>query len=142
MAGFRRLAILQETLFIIRNANLFRTTAGEVYQVAWASSRAELAFACPCSICFVVAVQIIDTDKATLQNVIVFPPKGAFVIETKIEQSGDQRVTFEFEKAILKLPKRDIKLPPYGKGWSVTWHAHVETLLCMPSSMHAPDKTC
>ncbi len=67
-------------------------------------------------------MQIIDTDKATLQNVIVFPPKGAFVIETKIEQSGDQRVTFEFEKS---LPKRDIKLPPYGKGWSVTWHAHV-----------------
>jgi len=82
----------KETLFIIRNANLFQTTAGEVYQ-------------------------IIDTDKATLQNVIVFPPKGAFVIETKIEQSGDQRVKFEFEKAVLKLPKRDIKLPPYGKGW-------------------------
>ncbi len=40
---------MQETLFIIRNANLFRTTAGEVYQVAWASSTAELAFAClPC----------------------------------------------------------------------------------------------
>ncbi len=86
-------------------------------------------------------MQIIDTDKATLQNVIVFPPKGAFVIETKIEQSGDQRVTFEFEKAILKLPKRNIKLPPYGKGWSVTWHAYVEMLLCMPSNMHAPDKT-
>ncbi len=86
-------------------------------------------------------MQIIDTDKATLQNVIVFPPKGAFVIETKIEQSGDQRVKFEFEKAVLKLPKRDIKLPPYGKGWLVTRHAHLETLVCMPSSMHAPDKT-
>ncbi len=36
---------MQETLFIIRNANLFQTTAGEVYQVAWASNTAELAFA-------------------------------------------------------------------------------------------------
>lgn len=49
VAVSRRLANLQETLFIIRNANLFRTTAGEVYQVAWASSIAELAFACLCN---------------------------------------------------------------------------------------------
>jgi len=48
VAVSRRLAFLQETLFIIRYANLFRTTAGEVYQVAWASSTAELAFACLC----------------------------------------------------------------------------------------------
>ena len=64
-------------------------------------------------------MQIIDTDKASLQNVITFPPEGAFIINAKIELSGDQRVNFKFENANLRLPRRDIKLPPVGKGWSV-----------------------
>ena len=63
--------------------------------------------------------QIIDTDKATLENVITFPPDGALVIQSSIQISGNQRVTFEFTEANLKLPRRDFKLPPYGKGWSV-----------------------
>lgn len=82
----------KETLFILKNAGLFRTTAGDVFQV-------------------------IDTDNSTLQNVITFPPDGAFKVESKIELSAEQRITFEFVGASLKLPRRELKLPPYGKGW-------------------------
>lgn len=64
-----------------------------------------------------ICVQIIDTDAQTLQNVITFPPDGAFVVQSKIEVPSNQRVQFEFVGASLKLPSRDIKLPPYGKGW-------------------------
>lgn len=62
-------------------------------------------------------MQVIDTDAQTLKNVITFPPDGAFVVRSKIEILSNQRVQFEFVGASLKLPKRDIKLPPYGKGW-------------------------
>ena len=62
-------------------------------------------------------MQVIDTDASTLQNVITFPPHGAFAVESRIELSGDKRVNFEFIGAKLKLPRRDLKLPPYGKGW-------------------------
>jgi len=69
-------------------------------------------------------LQVIDTDKGTLQNVIRFPPEGAFVIQAKIELSSNQRVTFDFVEAKFKLPRREIKLPPVGKGWSVLPHMH------------------
>ena len=62
-------------------------------------------------------MQIIDTEASTLQNIIAFPPDGAFTIQSKIEVSGSNRVTFEFLDAKLKLPRRDLKLPPIGKGW-------------------------
>lgn len=62
-------------------------------------------------------MQIIDIEASTLQNVIVFPPDGAFTIESNIQVSGNNRVTFKFFDAKLKLPSRDLKLPPIGKGW-------------------------
>ena len=72
---------------------------------------------CTSNVQMIVGLQVIDTDAQTLQNVITFPPDGAFVVQSKIETPGDQRVQFEFVGASLKLPNRDIKLPPYGKGW-------------------------
>lgn len=62
-------------------------------------------------------MQVIDTDNSTLQNVITFPPDGAFKVESTISLSADQRVTFEFVEANLKMPRRTLRLPPYGKGW-------------------------
>lgn len=119
----------RETLWILQNAPLFGTKAGEVYQV-------------------------IDAAGGSLQNVIEFPPKGAFIVDSKIEVEGPQRcgfqqagcpngreveiaaldggsvglcvlmlpsspcrVGFRFTAATLKLPSRSVPLPPFGKGW-------------------------
>lgn len=62
-------------------------------------------------------LQAIDTEALTLQNVIAFPPDGAFHIKSKIELLDSQQVQFNFVGASLKLPGRLLQLPPYGKGW-------------------------
>jgi hypothetical protein len=83
----------KETLFILKNAGLFGTTAGEVFQV-------------------------IDTAAGTLQNVIEFPPEGAFIVNSSLEWEGNGRTNFKFNGATINLPKdRQVNLPPVGKGW-------------------------
>ncbi|EFJ52574.1 hypothetical protein VOLCADRAFT_86811 [Volvox carteri f. nagariensis] len=89
----------KETLFILERAPLFGTQAGAVYQV-------------------------IDTGKSSssqgsyLQNVITFPPEGAFIVDSSLMVAGRQRVEFSFTAAKLKLPGgRALGLPPFGKGW-------------------------
>lgn len=87
----------KETLFIINPATtkLFKTSAGNVYQ-------------------------IIDTDSNRLQNVITFPPDGAFIVDSSASSNLDnnQRVDFKFSSASLALPKgRKLMFPPLGKGW-------------------------
>lgn len=62
-------------------------------------------------------VQVIDVAAGTLQNVITFPPDGAFIVDSSIAVENEQRVNFKFGAAKLKLPKRDIKVPPVGQGW-------------------------
>ena len=62
-------------------------------------------------------LQVIDSQKETLQNVITFPPSGSFVINSSIDITPEQRVNFQFQAASLNLPKRALKLPPYGRGW-------------------------
>lgn len=83
----------QETLFILRNASWFGTHAGDVYQV-------------------------VDIRASTLQNVITFPPEGAFVVDSSIVREGGRRVTFAFTGARLLLPGgRRVRVPPVGSGW-------------------------
>ncbi|CAL8472039.1 g11581 [Coccomyxa elongata] len=82
----------KETLFILKNAGWFGTEAGEVFQV-------------------------IDVESESLNNVITFPPDGAFVVDSSLDVAGDQRTTFKFRGAQLKLSKRSISLPPFGQGW-------------------------
>ncbi|GBF91057.1 delta tubulin [Raphidocelis subcapitata] len=84
----------KETLWIVKNAGLFGTKAGEVYQV-------------------------IDVPAGRLQNVIEFPPDGAFIVDSSVyeEGAGGQRLGFKFGAAKVKLPKRDFGLPPFGQGW-------------------------
>ncbi len=88
----------QETLFILERAPLFGTKAGGVYQV-------------------------IDNGGSGgsapyLQNVITFPPEGAFIVDSSIITDGPQRTAFTFNSAKLKLPGgRALGLPPFGKGW-------------------------
>ncbi|KAI8475856.1 MAG: plastid lipid associated protein [Monoraphidium minutum] len=82
----------KESLWIIKNAGLFRTKAGDVFQV-------------------------IDVDAGRLQNVVTFPPQGAFIVDSSIKVEGPQRTTFKFGSAKLKLPSRDLGLPPFGQGW-------------------------
>lgn len=82
----------QETLFILEKAGLFGTKAGEVYQV-------------------------IDVDELTLQNVITFPPDGAFLVNSGISIAGDKRVDFKFNEAALKVNGNKIPFPPFGQGW-------------------------
>ncbi|KIZ03869.1 putative plastid-lipid-associated protein 11, chloroplastic [Monoraphidium neglectum] len=82
----------KETLWIIQNSGLFGTKAGDVFQV-------------------------IDVDAGRLQNVVTFPPQGAFIVDSGIQVDGPQRTTFKFNSAKLKLPSRDFKLPPFGQGW-------------------------
>uniref|UniRef100_A0A0D9W7Y5 Plastid lipid-associated protein/fibrillin conserved domain-containing protein n=1 Tax=Leersia perrieri TaxID=77586 RepID=A0A0D9W7Y5_9ORYZ len=57
----------QEQLFIVRNAPFFRTAAGDV-------------------------LQVIDVPGGALNNVITFPPSGAFVVDGSIEVQPPQRV--------------------------------------------------
>ena len=59
----------QEQLFIVRNAPSFRTAAGDV-------------------------LQVIDVPAGSLNNVITFPPSGAFVVNGSIEIQPPQRVNF------------------------------------------------
>jgi hypothetical protein len=83
----------KETLFILKNAGLFGTSAGEVFQV-------------------------IDTAAGTLQNVIEFPPEGAFIVNSSLDWEGNGRSNFKFNGATIKLPNdRQLNLPPVGKGW-------------------------
>uniref|UniRef100_A0A0E0PCE0 Plastid lipid-associated protein/fibrillin conserved domain-containing protein n=1 Tax=Oryza rufipogon TaxID=4529 RepID=A0A0E0PCE0_ORYRU len=56
-----------EQLFIVRNAPFFRTAAGDV-------------------------LQVIDVPGGALNNVITFPPSGAFVVNGSIEIQPPQRV--------------------------------------------------
>ena len=62
-------------------------------------------------------MQVIDVSQQRLQNVITFPPDGAFIVDSSIAVEGPQRVAFKFQSATLKLPSRSIKLPPFGQGW-------------------------
>eukprot|EP00775_Hariotina_reticulata_P010821 gene10821-10978_t len=82
----------KETLFIVQNASWFGTEAGEVYQV-------------------------IDVNASRLQNVITFPPSGAFIVDSSIAVEGPQRVSFKFSAAKLKTAGRDFAVPPFGQGW-------------------------
>lgn len=122
----------KETLFILKNASWFGTQAGEVYQVCqWGTcwrGRVQSISAgsilhrghgftpphtpTPCA-------QVIDVPSSTLQNVILFPPEGAFIVDATISTEGPQRTQFQFSSATLKLPNRSLKLPPFGKGWCV-----------------------
>lgn len=65
-------------------------------------------------------MQVIDVENKSLQNVIEFPPAGAFIVQSDISVSSDQRIDFDFTGASLKLPKRTIQFPPVGKGWCVS----------------------
>lgn len=62
-------------------------------------------------------VQVIDVDASRLQNVITFPPSGAFIVDSSITVEGPQRVSFKFNAAKLKTAGRDFGVPPFGQGW-------------------------
>lgn len=63
-------------------------------------------------------VQVIDLKSNMLQNVITFPPEGAFIVDSSINVAGLQRVDFQFNAAGLKLPEgRRLPFPPFGQGW-------------------------
>jgi hypothetical protein len=61
--------------------------------------------------------QVIDVDALTLQNVITFPPDGAFLVNSGISIASDQRVDFKFDAAALKVNGNKIPFPPFGQGW-------------------------
>jgi hypothetical protein len=68
---WRVLWTTEEQLFIIKNAHLFGTEAGDIFQV-------------------------IDVRKGMLNNIITFPPTGAFVINSTLEVVSKQRVNFRY----------------------------------------------
>jgi hypothetical protein len=82
----------KEQLFIIKNAHLFGTEAGDI-------------------------LQVIDVGKGILNNIITFPPTGAFVVNSTLEVVSKQRVNFRFISAALKVGRSRFPLPPYGQGW-------------------------
>lgn len=108
-------SVLQETRFILQNASWFRTQAENVYQVL-SNTCGTVTAAVHCNHLMFV-LQVIDTEALTLQNIITFPPDGAFVVQSTIDLLDNQRVQFEFTGASLILPRRELTLPPYGKGW-------------------------
>ncbi|CAN6460850.1 unnamed protein product [Victoria cruziana] len=82
----------KEQLFIIRNASLFGTLAGDV-------------------------LQVIDVEGRGLQNVITFPPSGVFFVRSVIQIASLQRVNFRFTSAVLRGSSWELPLPPFGQGW-------------------------
>lgn len=62
-------------------------------------------------------MQVIDVGSSTLQNVITFPPDGAFIVNSGISVAGPQRVDFKFKAAALNVNGRKIPFPPFGQGW-------------------------
>uniref|UniRef100_A0A2P2JAJ9 Plastid lipid-associated protein/fibrillin conserved domain-containing protein n=2 Tax=Rhizophora mucronata TaxID=61149 RepID=A0A2P2JAJ9_RHIMU len=82
----------KEQLFIIEKAPFFGTQAGDV-------------------------LQVIDAANGTLNNVITFPPHGAFFVRSTIEIASPQRVNFRFTSAVLRGNNWEIPLPPFGQGW-------------------------
>lgn len=65
-----------------------------------------------------VYMQVIDLASSSLQNVITFPPEGAFIVDSAVRVAGTQRVDFKFSAAGLKLPGgRRLPFPPFGQGW-------------------------
>uniref|UniRef100_A0A0E0KTM2 Plastid lipid-associated protein/fibrillin conserved domain-containing protein n=1 Tax=Oryza punctata TaxID=4537 RepID=A0A0E0KTM2_ORYPU len=96
----------QEQLFIVRNAPFFRTAAGDV-------------------------LQVIDVPGGALNNVITFPPSGAFVVNGSIEIQPPQRVYTRYvereqlggsfsalwERMVLKSQSNNI-WPSLTKHWS------------------------
>lgn len=61
----------KEQLFIIKNASLFGTKAGDV-------------------------LQVIDVENLCLNNVITFPPDGLFFVRSNIQIASSQRVNFRY----------------------------------------------
>ncbi|PKA59586.1 putative plastid-lipid-associated protein 11, chloroplastic [Apostasia shenzhenica] len=82
----------KEQLFIIKNAGLFGTAAGDV-------------------------LQVIDVEMGVLNNVITFPPSGDLLVRSSIEPEPPQRVNFRFTSAVLRGSNWEIPLPPFGQGW-------------------------
>ncbi|KAG6432325.1 hypothetical protein SASPL_103901 [Salvia splendens] len=85
----------KEQLFIIKNAQIFGTAAGDV-------------------------LQVIDVEKKTLNNVITFPPDGVFFVRSDIQVASAQRVNFQFTSAVLRGKGWEFPLPPFGQGWFET----------------------
>ncbi|KXZ51695.1 hypothetical protein GPECTOR_11g145 [Gonium pectorale] len=93
---------VSETLFILERSPLFGTQAGGVYQV----------------ICMEGSNGTGGSSEGFLQNVITFPPEGAFIVDSSLAVAGGQRMDFSFTAAKLKLPGgKALGLPPFGKGW-------------------------
>lgn len=122
----------KETLFILEKAGWFGTKAGETCQVNCGARCVSLAKSLAASgntnncrgaanhgaACWSpVELQVIDVEGGTLQNVITFPPAGAFIVDSSIEIVGPQRTEFQFTGATLLTEDRALKLPPFGKGW-------------------------
>ncbi|KAL6005039.1 putative plastid-lipid-associated protein 11, chloroplastic [Asimina triloba] len=82
----------KEQLFIIKNAPVFGTQAGDV-------------------------LQVIDVEKRSLNNVITFPPSGVFFVRSTIDPAPPQRVNFKFTSAVLRGKDWEFPLPPFGQGW-------------------------
>ncbi|XP_024532409.1 probable plastid-lipid-associated protein 11, chloroplastic isoform X2 [Selaginella moellendorffii] len=83
----------KEQLFIVDKAPLFGTRAGDI-------------------------LQVIDVGENRLNNVITFPPSGAFVVASTMEVVSDKRVEFQFTGALLRSDTWSLPVPPFGKGCS------------------------
>ncbi|XP_076917687.1 putative plastid-lipid-associated protein 11, chloroplastic isoform X1 [Bidens hawaiensis] len=82
----------KEQLFIIKNAGVFGTEAGDV-------------------------LQVIDVENKSLNNVITFPPDGVFFVRSDVDIASSQRVNFRFTSAVLRGKGWELPLPPFGQGW-------------------------
>lgn len=82
----------KEQLFIVEKAHVFGTKVGDI-------------------------LQAIHVEKGSLNNVITFPPSGAFVVSSTIQIASTKRVNFRFTSAVLRGSNWKIPLPPFGQGW-------------------------
>ncbi|KAI5070377.1 hypothetical protein GOP47_0014720 [Adiantum capillus-veneris] len=105
----------KEQLFIIEKAHLFGTQAGDILQV-----QVDYVFLFKTSLYQSLKFAhdlVIDVEGKKLNNIITFPPDGAFFVDSTIEVVNSQRVNFRFTAAALRGSGWSIPVPPFGQGW-------------------------
>ncbi|MCO5611800.1 hypothetical protein L7F22_066059 [Adiantum nelumboides] len=123
----------KEQLFIIEKAPLFGTQAGDILQSTRPNVQQQIhaengaenqsigAENQPQAVAIdalQVGEQVIDVAGKRLNNIITFPPDGAFFVDSTIEVVNSQRVKFRFTAAALRGSRWSIPVPPFGQGWS------------------------
>ena len=122
----------QETQFIVKNAGVFGTKTGNIWQVIDTSTRRlqnvitfpPLGISICTSLIAVCSTSLIHASSLDWSDLSCAPPlccdllPGSFIVDSSIDPEPDsQRIDFKFDAASLTVNGRKFGVPPFGKGW-------------------------